>query len=383
VKTGRIRSALVAAFVSLVAPTARVAAATPYSFIAITDTSNCSNDNPSINPSGQLITFSSTCDLTPGSPGNADGNDEIFLYNTSTRTFTQITNTTSCTNVDPTINGAGTVISFESDCDLTGGNADGNFEIFDFSVSGSTFSQITDTKSCDNTDPWINPDGSTIVFVSTCDLTPGSPGNADGNTEIFEFNSPSTFVQITDTSVCSNGNPAIDAAGSVITFDSFCDIVPPGNADGSNEIFAFDTAGSTFRQVTNNTGCDNADPASNPTGTLVPIQSDCNLVPGGNADGNDEIFLLDARTHTFSQVTSTTGCGNVDPYINAFATKVSFQSDCNLTGSNADGNDEIVLAVAAPAPAPALSSLGLLAMAVLLALFGVWSSSRIRRSPEP
>ena len=45
--------------------------------------------------------------------------------------------------------------------------------------------QITDSTGGDNWLPSISADGTRVAFMSYNDLTPGSPGNADGNFEIF------------------------------------------------------------------------------------------------------------------------------------------------------------------------------------------------------
>src|SRR5262249_31142093 len=119
----------------------------------LTNTTGGSNGNemPAINSAGTRIVFASDRDLTPGSPGNADGNEEIFLYDTTTGTLTQITNTTGTTgahpaNEWPAINSAGTRIAFRSNRNLTPGspgNADGSQEIFLYDTGTTTFTQIT------------------------------------------------------------------------------------------------------------------------------------------------------------------------------------------------------------------------------------------------
>lgn len=53
-----------------------------------------------------------------------------------------------------------------------------------------TFTQITNTTGGFNQSPSINATGTRIAFVSSSDLTPGSPGNADGNGEIYLASSP-------------------------------------------------------------------------------------------------------------------------------------------------------------------------------------------------
>ena len=189
---------------------------------------------PSINADGTRIAFDSSRDLTPGSPGNADGNQEIFLW-TSGSGFTQITNSTGGDNFRPSINADGTRIAFDSDRDLTGGNADGNLEIFLW-TSGSGITQITNTTGGSNLWPSINADGTRIAFDSSRDLTGGNP---DGNHEIFLWTSGAGFTQITSSTAGYNGAAFINADGTRIAFVSNKDLTPgsPGNADGNYEIF--------------------------------------------------------------------------------------------------------------------------------------------------
>ena len=79
-----------------------------------------------------------------------DGNLEVFLYDSTTLSYTQVTSSTGSIlggfNLWPTLNASGTLMAFASDRDLTGGNSDGNFEIFVADVSGTgtpTLTQIT------------------------------------------------------------------------------------------------------------------------------------------------------------------------------------------------------------------------------------------------
>src|SRR5262249_3227257 len=93
----------------------------------ITFTTGGVNSQSAINSDGTRIVFVSDRDLTGE---NADHNSEIFLYDTTTNSFTQVTNTTGGSlgfgNALPTISGDGKRIAFASDRDLTGGNVDGN-----------------------------------------------------------------------------------------------------------------------------------------------------------------------------------------------------------------------------------------------------------------
>ena len=239
-------------------------------------------------------------DFTPGNPGNADGDPEVFLFDTTTNTFTQITNTRVGSSF-LSINAAGTRIAFSSTRDLTPGgpgNPDGSLELFFFDTTTSTFTQITNTTGEFTFAPSINATGTRIALVSTGNLTPGSPGNADGNQEIFLFDTTTgTFTQITNTAggFIGNSSPSINATGTRIAFVSPHDLVPgtPGNADGNQEIFLFDTTTNTVNQITNTIGGGNDSPSINATGTRIAFVSERDLTPGnpGNADGSREIFL--------------------------------------------------------------------------------------------
>jgi Tol biopolymer transport system component len=323
------------------------AQAQSFSLTQITNSGRSESNNPSINAAGTRIAFVSTGDLTPGGPGNADGNAEIFLFDTITGLFTQITNSTSSFGYGrPSINASGDRIAFVSEPFPSTDR-----QIFLFDTTAGTLTQITNTFSCSNDTPRIDAAGTRIAFVSTCDLTPGSPGNADRNQEIFLFDTATArFTQITNTVAGVTSAPSIDAAGTRIVFISDRDLMPgnPGNADGNDEIFLFDTATGRFTQITNTTGfcCAHESPSINAAGTRIAFASRRDLTPAmpGNADGNLEIFLFDMATGLLTQITNSAGGSNSSPSIDAAGTRIVFVSSRDLTpGSpgNADNNFEI------------------------------------------
>ncbi|MDX1746848.1 MAG: hypothetical protein R3324_12990 [Halobacteriales archaeon] len=143
------------------------------------------------------IAFSSDSDLTGG---NADGNNEIFLYDGSS--ITQITSSTSGGSGDPSLDGG--AIAFASTSDLTGGNADGDSEIF--LCDGSSIVQITSaTSSTVPSGPLVpSLDDDSIAFHSWEDLTGANP---EGNSEIFLATCDlTTVLEI----------PALDPGGMVV-----------------------------------------------------------------------------------------------------------------------------------------------------------------------
>jgi Tol biopolymer transport system component len=302
-------------------------------------------DRPSVSSDGNSVAFEALSDPTGGNP---DGSSEIFLLNRTLGTVTQITNTPAgALSTRAKVNADGTRVAFESNADLVpGSNADGNTEVFMFNVTAGTFTQITNTTAVTSDNASISSDGTRIVFESNADLVPGN--NADGNTEVFMFNTTTSAVsQITGTVGAINNAPSISADGTRVVFSSDADLVAGNNADGNPEIFLFTPGTGTFTQVTNTAGgAINDNPVINAGGTRIAFESNADLT-GGNADNNTEIFMFDTAISAFTQITNTTGVArNRNATINGSGTRVSFTSDGDLvTGRNADLNDEIFVFV--------------------------------------
>jgi hypothetical protein len=71
-------------------------------------------------------------------------------------------------------------VAFLGYCNPTGANADGNLEVFS-RIDGQTI-QMTDSAACWNTGPKMASDGTTVVYVSSCDLTGTDP---DGEPDVY------------------------------------------------------------------------------------------------------------------------------------------------------------------------------------------------------
>ena len=97
----------------------------------------------------------------------------------------QVTVTTAGDSRDPSLSGDGSALAFKSSSDLVGSNADGNEEIFIYEFSSATLEQVTTSLGGgSNTEPSLNSDGSRAVFNSNRNLVP--PNNIDGNRELFQ-----------------------------------------------------------------------------------------------------------------------------------------------------------------------------------------------------
>ncbi len=287
-----------------------------------------------INGNGRFIVFESKGDLAtiaPGqtarTPGNADGNREIFLWDAAQRRIFQLTNTKSAL-VDDT---------------------------------KSPFVDTNVAVEVSNNRPQMSRDGKWIVFSSNAP----TPGNfdgttadnktalqADGNQELFLYRIPDA--------------PAADLTSGIDP--GFFDL---RNAGGFTRVTntpasALPRAGGT------NAGPfvadDNRFAGINDTGSRIAFVSTRNLPTTNsrtNADANPEIYVYNRLTNAFTQITLTSGTFifNDTPSISGGTSDdavgenqnstIAFYSNAkdmpatngaNAAADNADGNSEVFVA---------------------------------------
>src|SRR5437773_6868792 len=134
---------------------------------------------PAISQDGSRIAFASKDDPLGT---NTDGNSEIFLFDGSK--LSQITNTlassvadrTTKGNFQPSISDDGRLIAFASNQDLSGRNGDGNLEIFSYDSDSRAFAQLTDSSGIVGfSDAKISGNGAFVAYVRDNADTPGGP----------------------------------------------------------------------------------------------------------------------------------------------------------------------------------------------------------------
>ncbi len=289
-------------------------------------TSNELDDRfPALSGAGSRIAFASHADLTGGNP---DGNRELLLWDEATG-FLQITDTTASTLFAPSkeaMNTDGTRIGFLSDQDLTGGNGDGNFELFLWE-EGAGISQITDTSGVSQFQGVLSANGQRIAFGSEADFT---GGNADGSGELFLWEDGIGFVQLTAAPSGQSGFPSINSDGDRVAFESPLDLTG-GNADGNFEIFLWED-GVGVSQITDTSGGDNRFPSISGDAGRIVFLSETDLT-GGNPDGNREVVYWD-EIGGFVQITDEDAIDAASnrPVINADGTRIAFDSNGSPDG---------------------------------------------------
>ena len=304
---------------------------------------------PSLNAGGTAVAFVSDADLL--GQGIPDEQSEIWLRDTATMTYTRVTTATADRDSDaPFLSASGMRIAFRSDADLLGrNNPDDRWEIWLHDSGTMTYTQVTSPTepARDSWDPVLDADGSAIAFASDADLL--GQGIPDDQLEIWLYNTGTmTYTRVTTATASRDSyEPALNGDGTVVAFRSDADLLEQGVPDEQLEIWLHDTGTMTYTRVTTATaGRDSYEPALNGDGTVVAFASDADLLGQGIPAGQFEVWLYDTGTMTYTRVTTATH-GDRDswePSLDAAGTRVAFSSDADLLGQGIPvGQSEIWL----------------------------------------
>jgi subtilisin-like proprotein convertase family protein len=286
---------------------------------------------PSLTSNGRWVAFASTADLTGG---NADGNWEIFRYDRTNKALVQVTSTTGCSNTAPSIavDASGNRIAFVSNCSAY--SPTGNDRIVWW--NGTTFTG-SGVAGCRSYGPTINRlDGRYVGFVSACVFAGGS--NSDGNFEIWRWDTTGgTFAQVTNsTGSVVNDVPSTSADGAYLAFLSTGDYVSGSNSDGNMEVFRWQSP-STFLQLTNTTGTI--------WHTYVDLSDDERYAAVERLDASVPRFdaLIVDTTAPSPPTLVASASDSLMPSVGLQGTTpvITFQSASNYSGGNSDGNLEV------------------------------------------
>jgi Tol biopolymer transport system component len=191
----------------------------------------------------------------------------------------QVTNTVAPVQNHRPSTQSGRQVHFDSNGDLTGGNADGNREVFYAELRGQT---------------WV-----------TTQLTTSGPG-------------------------IDNRAGQLAKRGRIFTFSSNANYLGL-NADGNSEIFVIDRG--VLSQITQSAAGENVHPHMNPRGRFVTFESTSNLESGANAVINRRVFLYDRKLSTLIVVSRSFFGNNFVPRLSN-GRFVVWESTANLTGQN-------------------------------------------------
>jgi len=308
------------------------------------------NAVPAISGDGTRIVFASTsAQLTDVS--NADGNAEIYLATlprgATAATIQRITETDgikdSFDNNTPTINFDGSVIAFVSTRSLfklrgvlqfSAQNEDKNAQIYLYEVNNRKYTQITHKRIDEGikdfeakgfiSNPFLSGDGKTLAFLSGYNFSGSAAvNNADLNGEIYLYkvgDPINQMTQVTNTTeqaevpedgavnVLSRFSKHLSDDGSLLVFESAGGVAPTKTGERIRDVFLYNATTKAFTQITTqdvgqrDLSDYNYFPSVNGAGTFVVFSSKLNLPvlndTAGNFNNSREIFRYEIAGST-------------------------------------------------------------------------------------
>lgn len=219
----------------------------------VTETVGVDNRRPET-ASGKQVLFDSTATtLVPGD--NADGSRELFyaVWRGGGWEIRQLTDTTPpVENWSGGLAQRGRLAVFTSTADLTGDNADANREVFLVDTKSGQFTQVTHTTGAvENVNPAVNPSGRFITFESTAPAVQfgiGSIATTNRNVYLFDRNcllyptpNCAVFKRLSKSNFGDNFAPRI-SKGRFVVWESTANLadIPGGNPSGDHIIYLYD-----------------------------------------------------------------------------------------------------------------------------------------------
>lgn len=260
----------------------------------------------------------------------------------------------------------GSRLAFYSASNLTGGNADHNFEIFVYERATAQLRQVTDMpggiQAGGQQQPALSGDGSRLAFqrfevsgstarfrTQTLDLGTGSLTNV---TPLGDFFEASAISRDGGTIAVSTGNLGLRLYDTAT--QSFSAVLMPAPFDftmsGDGRRLAYEGFSQGVRLLDRDTGVATVvSPAGSGFNQRPVLSDDGNSLAfvstfdplGLNADHNSEVFRYDLPTQTLQQITRTLGGGASSASLSGDGSRIAFTSAADLTGENADGNREV------------------------------------------
>jgi Tol biopolymer transport system component len=257
---------------------------------------------------GRFLALESTADLTPGSPGNADASQEVYVYDRTAKTLTQLTNSAGTSSFSGFVPRTRLVLvgSREDLAPAAGalpGNADKSRELFTVDIGARRVVQQT-ASSADSFFAGFASSKSPLAAIESGGNIDGKPLQQAGTSQVFLKKigaKPGKAKRLTDDPSRSSSVGGFDAKGRFIAIESPADLVPAsrgrlGNADHSVEVFVARTAGrSRLKQVTASAA--DSEFADFVDARRVLVNSRGDLAPNapGNTDGSREVFRVSFR----------------------------------------------------------------------------------------
>ncbi|MCP3980603.1 MAG: hypothetical protein GY716_14975 [bacterium] len=200
--------------------------------------------NPNVSDDGQWAVYHSQTD---NGGQNYNNYTQVYRARTDGSLVEQVTTDPESTAWRPDISADGDRVTYVSDGDPLGTNADHNVEVFVTELSSATTWQLTTTGSGTARDPRISGDGNFVYFLSSAPLVGPSPGE---RLELYRVEVATGTIDragglvdprsiLSAASLRNSTYLAVDSNGSKATFRGFANATGE-NPDFSSQVFFVD-----------------------------------------------------------------------------------------------------------------------------------------------
>lgn len=187
----------------------------------------------------------------------------------------------------------------------------------------------------------VTDDGQWLAFISSGDLVPGQ--NGDRSDEAFAMKRDGTgLTQLTHVTGANGGSMiriATAGAADRVMVATSADLTG-GNPQRAHQVFVMKRDGSNLIQVTNAPSGAIDHLWISDDGTRIAFNHTGDLT-GGNADHNNEVFAITVGDALPRQITSSTVGESDSANISGDGNTIVFESNANYTGGNSDGSVEV------------------------------------------
>jgi uncharacterized membrane protein len=284
-----------------------------YTRVTTASDGNRDSSYPYLSADGTIVAFRSDSDLL--AEGIPDDVFEVWLYDTKTLTFTRVTSATDGTrdSVAQGLSADGTIVLFYSDSDFLGqGIPDEQYEVWLYDTTTASYTRVT-TASDPDRDSYVaslTADGSVVAFHSSSDFL--NQGITSMEQEVWLYDTTTlTFTRVTSSPdpMRHSSSAKISADGTVVAFTSYADLLDEGLPDiKASEVWLYDTASMALTRVTTASDVDRDSYVGSVSadGRLVGMHSDSDFLAEGVPNDLFEVWLYDTAKLTLTRVTSAT-----------------------------------------------------------------------------
>lgn len=239
---------------------------------------------------------------------------------------------------DPfSVSADGQTLAFFSNKDLTGDNSNRHLQLFVSTNGGSTLQQVTDASSWNSgKNVIVSEDGSKVFFTSYRDIL----GDTDDGNPNFSFllyvydTENQTFTRLTDTDL-SIEYVDVSADGNKLALIA--------SSDAIYQVYTIEGDGSVLNRLTHHEYFrDYGYISLSANGDVIAVQGEINLT-GENAELNEEIFIFNYDGSEARQVTQTGANFARKPQLSADGRWLFFETDAQIVDDNKNDISQLYL----------------------------------------